>query len=263
LPSRAADRALLEEAVRAAGALALTYYGAALRVWDKSHNHPVSEADLAVNALLHERLAQERPAYGWLSEETADDPAARDRASVWVVDPIDGTRAFIKTRPAWCISVALVEAGASVLGAVFNPVTQEFFFAEEGGGAHLNGAPISASSTAALEDCAMLGDAQMFGHPAWARPWPAMRVESRNAVAYRLALVAAGRFDAALALSSKADWDLAAGALILAEAGGVASDHAGKPFVFAGETPQQPSVAAAGPHLHPLIIERTRHIRLP
>lgn len=249
--------------MRAAGALALTYYGAALRIWDKSPNHPVSEADLAVNALLHERLAQERPAYGWLSEETADDPAARDRARVWVVDPIDGTRAFIKTKPAWCVSVALVEAGASVLGAVFNPVTEEFFFAEAGAGAHLNGAPIATSPTAALEDCAMLGDAQMFAHPAWVRPWPAMRVESRNAIAYRLALVAAGRFDAALALSAKSDWDLAAGALILSEAGGVASDHEGRPFAFAGQTPQQPSVAAAGPHLHPLIIERTRHIRLP
>lgn len=263
MPSRAADRALLEDAVRAAGALALRYYGAAPKVWDKSPNHPVSEADIAVNALLHERLAQERPAYGWLSEETLDDPGARDRACVWVVDPIDGTRAFIKTKPAWCVSVALVERGASVLGAVFNPVTGEFFAAEAGAGATLNGAPIAASPTAALEDCAMLGDAQMFRHPAWARPWPAMRVESRNAIAYRLALVAAGRFDAALALSAKADWDLAAGALILAEAGGVASDHQGRPFAFAGAAPQQPSVAAAGPHLHPLIIERTRDIRLP
>ncbi len=263
MPSRAADRALLADAVRAAGALALRYYGAAPKVWDKSPNHPVSEADIAVNALLHERLAQERPAYGWLSEETLDDPGARDRACVWVVDPIDGTRAFIRTKPAWCVSVALVERGASVLGAVFNPVTGEFFAAEAGAGATLNGAPIAASPTAALEDCAMLGDAQMFRHPAWARPWPAMRVESRNAIAYRLALVAAGRFDAALALSAKADWDLAAGALILAEAGGVASDHQGRPFAFAGAAPQQPSVAAAGPHLHPLIIERTRLIRLP
>lgn len=109
----------------------------------------------------------------------------------------------------------------------------------------------------------MLGDAKMFVHPAWPRPWPAMRVESRNSVAYRMALVAAGVFDAALALSPKNEWDLAAADLICREAGATAVDHLGRPFGYNRPVPRAPSVVCAAPALAPLILERVRHIELP
>src|SRR3954454_7894615 len=131
------DAALLTETVREAGALALSLFRTELRNWTKGASSPVSEADIAVNDLLERRLRSATPGYGWLSEESADDEARLGKRLVWIVDPIDGTRAYLAHREDWCVSVALVEDTAPVLAAVFAPVSDEFFFAVRGQGATL------------------------------------------------------------------------------------------------------------------------------
>ncbi len=262
-PSREADRKLMVEAVREAGALALGYYRTDLKKWMKSGDSVVTEADIAVNDLLHARLAASRPDYGWLSEETEDDPARLARARVWVVDPIDGTRAFAKGKPHFVHSVALVEDGVPVLGVLFNPATDEFFEAAAGGGATLNGVPIAVGDRAEIEGCRMAAHGPMFKHPAWPEPWPDMEIIERNSVAYRIALVACNAADAALALNAKNDWDLAAADLVLHEAGGRLTSHDGKRLVYNRELPRHRSLIAAGPRLYEALYARVGKLALP
>src|SRR5258708_38755908 len=126
------DQALLIAAVREAGGSALQHYRTEMKTWEKHGGTPVSDADIAVNQHLHRRLGQARPDYGWLSEETEDDPKRLARRRVWVVDPIDGTKAFVAGTPHFCHSVALVEDGRPVLAALFNPAVDEFYEAAPG-----------------------------------------------------------------------------------------------------------------------------------
>ncbi len=263
LPTRAEDRDLMVDAVREAGALALTFYQTELKKWMKVGDSIVTEADIAVNDLLEKRLAATRPDYGWLSEETEDDPSRLKRSRVWVVDPIDGTRAFAKGKPHFVLSVALVEDGAPVMGVLFNPATDEFFEAMLGQGATLNGAAIAVTDRAEIEGCRMAAHGAMFKHPAWPEPWPEMEIIERNSIAYRIALVACGAADAALALTAKNDWDLAAADLILREAGGRFTTHDGKPFVYNRELPRHRSLIAAGPRLYEALFRRVTQLALP
>ncbi|HMM13306.1 MAG TPA: 3'(2'),5'-bisphosphate nucleotidase CysQ [Parvibaculum sp.] len=250
-------------AVREAGILALGFYRTDLKKWIKGGDSIVTEADIAVNELLQKKLAVERPDYGWLSEETEDDHLRLTRSRVWVVDPIDGTRAFAKGKPHFVISVALVENGAPVLGALFNPATDEFFEASAGGGARLNGASIHVTDRASIAGCRMASHLTLFRHPAWKEPWPEMEMIERNSVAYRIALVACGAADAAMALSAKNDWDLAAADLIVREAGGRMTSHDGRPLVYNRELPRHRSLIAAGPRLHEALSARVGGLTLP
>jgi myo-inositol-1(or 4)-monophosphatase len=258
----AADLALALEAAREAGALAMRYFGGPLDVRQKSPNNPVSEADLAVDALLKERLIGARSDYGWLSEETEDDQSRLSAERVWVVDPIDGTRAFIAAKPHFTICIGLLDKGQAVLGVVFNPATGEMFEASLGQGARLNGAPIAPSLQDSVQGCAMLGDKAMFNHPAWPQKWPVMEISQRNSIAYRMCLVACGQFDAAIALSAKNDWDLAAAHVIVSEAGGLATTHLGEEFAYDHAIPRQKSLVVASKPLHPLLIRRVNHVAL-
>ncbi len=261
----AADLALMETAVREAGAIARQYFGGHYRHWDKGKGNPVTEADIRIDRFLHDRLSQARRAYGWLSEETEDDPSRLDRESVFVVDPIDGTIGFLKGRPQFTICAGLVRGGESVAGVVFNPVTGECFTAVTGGGACLNGARIAASTQETVEGCRMLGSKSLFANPGWSRPpnrpWPAMHIETRSSLAYRVALVAAGQFDAVLALSAKRDWDLAAADIILREAGGRITAQDGRPLRYNRAESTQPSVVCANPVLHARLLERLQHLQ--
>jgi myo-inositol-1(or 4)-monophosphatase len=267
LPAPEADLGLLEQAVREAGAIARKFYRGSYRKWDKGKGQPVTECDLAVDEFLSQRLRAARPSYGWLSEETEDDPQRLAASFVWVVDPIDGTVAFLKGRPYFTICAAVVADGRPVAGAVYNPITGECFSAISGAGATLNGKRVHASTRTELEGCRMLGPKTTFDQPSAAIapsvPWPPMHVETRNSVAYRLALVACGAFDATVALSAKHDWDLAAADLIVQEAGGRATTHTGQLFRYNAATPLQPSVVAAGPALHAQLIARVHNINLP
>jgi myo-inositol-1(or 4)-monophosphatase len=263
----AADLLLLEQSVREAGKIARSFFGGSYQRWDKGKGNPVTEADLAVDRFLGEQLRAARPGYGWLSEETDDDLARLKTQSVFVVDPIDGTVAFMKGRPHFTICAGVVCDGLPVAGAVYNPITEECFTAHLGGGAFLNGARLTVTDRCNVENCRMLADKPMFSHPAWNTapnvPWPPMEIETRNSIAYRMALVAAGQFDAMLALSAKHDWDLAAADIIVSEAGGVVTTHAGKRLRYNQEKTLQTSVVAAGPELHKLLLARISHLDLP
>src|SRR6266436_402207 len=151
----AADHALLVAAVREAGALAMRHFRTDVKVWEKQDGTPVSDADIAVNMHIQRRLSEARPHYGWLSEETESDPARLACRSVWVVDPIDGTRAFLQGVPHFCHAVALVEDGRPVAAALYNPAVDEFYEAVAGQGARLNGRPIQVSDRREIHGCRM------------------------------------------------------------------------------------------------------------
>jgi myo-inositol-1(or 4)-monophosphatase len=259
-PSAEADLELIRAAALEGGRLALEARAEGLKVWSKPGGSPVSDADLAVDTLLKLRLKGARPNYGWLSEETADDEARLGLRRLFVVDPIDGTVAYIKHKPWFTVCIAVVEDGRPTVAVVHAPELGETYEATLGGGARLNGAPIAPSDRTALDGAAMLGDARMFADPRWPEPWPPMRVESRNSIAYRMALVASGAFDAALALTPKNDWDLAAADLIAREAGAFVADHHGRPFVYNQPAPEQRSLLCAAPGLGELILQRVGHI---
>jgi len=256
----AADLPLILEAAREAGRLASDLRDQGLSIDFKPGDSPVTNADLAADALLKSRLRSARPDYGWLSEETADDPARLASRRLFVVDPIDGTRAFAKGDPWWTVCVAVVEGSRPIAGVVFAPQLDEVYVAAHGAGATLNGAPIRVSDACAIEGCGMIGDARLFRSARWTDPWPAMRVEQRNSTAYRICLVASGAADAAMTFGAKHDWDLAAADLIASEAGAYVGDHAGAPFAYNRAIPAQPSLVCAAPGLAPLILERVRHI---
>ena len=268
MPVPDGDFVLLKEAVRDAGALAMRYFGTDLRKWSKdADNSPVTEADIAVNDLLQARLTSARPEYGWLSEETEDDAIRLSRRLTFIVDPIDGTRTFARGQPHFVVSVALVADGRPVIAALFNPATDEFFDAAIGGGARLNGRSIHVSNRSEIEGCRIAAFAPMFKHPGWSRagipPWPEMDILERNSVAYRIALVACGMADAALALNGKSDWDLAAADLIVTEARGCMTTHDGRPFTYNRESTRHRSLLVAGPALHDAMLARLGAIRLP
>ncbi len=245
-----ADHSLLNGAVREAGALALDYFRKGARSWEKEKGHPVTEADLAVNDLLHERLAGSRPGYGWLSEETADNPERLSKKHVWIVDPIDGTRAFMKGLPEFSVCAALVEDGKPVLGAVFNPASDEFFEARLGQGTLLNGKRVVIRAGARLKDAHFLTSERTFKRRDWPRPQQSFRRTWMSSIAYRMAIVASGRFDVAISLAPKSDWDIAAADLIMTEAGALCTDREGKGFTYNQPVPRQNSVVGAAPALH-------------
>jgi len=253
-------RNLADLAAREAGVLALEHYAEDIEAWQKGDKTPVTKTDLAIDKLLRERLTSARPDYGWLSEETHDDLTRLEKRDVWIVDPLDGTRAFVKGKPEWVIAIAAVRHGHPIAAVIFNPVTDELFDAAEGEGARLNGKPIHASTRVELEGCRMLAYADMLTRPEWPQPWPDLHVEQRNAVAYRLALVAKGEFDAVLTLNLKSEWDIAAGALIAREAGALVTNHQGGPLTFNHPEGHGHNIVCAGPALHKALLERVSFI---
>jgi myo-inositol-1(or 4)-monophosphatase len=195
-------------------------------------------------------LRRARPDYGWLSEESLDDPARLGAHRVFVVDPIDGTVAFMKGRPHFTICAALIEDMRPIAGVVFNPATDECFTARLGGGAFLNGATIHVGHGGKIAGCRLLGNSHIFVD------WPPVHVENFSSIAYRVVLVAAGRFDAMVSLTSKRDWDLAAADIILTEAGGTLVDADNHPLSYNHASALQGATIAAGPELiQPLLAE--------
>ena len=263
MSAREADRALLLEAVREAGAVAMRFFRGAVRQWDKNPGDPVSEADHAVNDHLKARLHDARPDYGWLSEETPDDSDRLARPMVWCVDPIDGTKAFLKGDPEFTVCAALLQAGRPILAAVYNPASDEFFEASAGGGARLNGAAIRVSETASMEHAHLLAGRRMFERAGLAGPPPGATFRFINSIAYRLALVAAGRFDSCVSLNGKSDWDNAAADLIVAEAGGLVTTARGAPFTYNAAHTRHGSVVASAPALHGEVLAMLDRIHPP
>ncbi|RED37538.1 3'(2'),5'-bisphosphate nucleotidase [Rhodopseudomonas thermotolerans] len=250
------DAALLADTVREAGALALSMFRTELRTWTKGASSPVSEADIAVDQLIRRRLQEATPRYGWLSEESADDLVRLDREQVWIVDPIDGTRAYLAGREDWCVSVALVAAARPVLAAVFAPASGEFFFAVRGAGASLNGAALRASGGAALEGAKVAGPKPLIERlrlPAGALIMPRI-----GSLALRLCRVADRGVDVAFAGGQSRDWDLAAADLIVHEADGTLTTLAGETVVYNRPEVTHGVLVAAGRERHAHIVEHFR-----
>ncbi|RKF16266.1 3'(2'),5'-bisphosphate nucleotidase CysQ [Roseovarius spongiae] len=250
------DLPLLVAAAREAGETARRFTGASARRWDKPGGAgPVTEADLAVNEVLAARLRDARPGYGWLSEESEDGAGRLDASRVFIVDPIDGTRSFIEGSRAWAHALAVAEGGVVRAAVIYLPMMDKLYAAAEGQGATLNGTPLRASARTELEGASVLGAKPAYEPRNWRVPVPGFRRAYRPSLAYRLACVAEGRFDSMLTLRPTWEWDVAAGDLILREAGAVTSNRRGGALRFNNPVPQVDGILAANPLLHAAMLD--------
>ncbi|MFM5918037.1 MAG: 3'(2'),5'-bisphosphate nucleotidase CysQ [Novosphingobium sp.] len=247
------DRLRLEHIVREAGRLAMARWpghGHALASWDKHPDNPVSEADLEVDRFLKSELGALLPAAGWLSEETVDAPERLSADLIWLVDPIDGTKDFIRGRAGWSVSVALVSGGRPLLGILDAPARDEFWSAEAGQGAWRNGAKLNASRRTELRGARV---------PAQSLPRTdadLTAVEQPNSIALRIAMVAADEADLVATLRWGYEWDVGAAALIAREAGAAVSDALGQALAFNKRDPRAFGVLVSSPEIHPAAVER-------
>jgi myo-inositol-1(or 4)-monophosphatase len=247
----------LEAAVRKAGALALSLFRTPVKTWSKGRNSPVSEADMAVDALLKQRLTDARPDYGWLSEESVDDRSRLSARRVWIIDPIDGTRAYLSGFTDWTISAALVEDGRPILAALFAPVEDEMFLAAAGAGATCNGIPIEVHAGASLEGVRVAGPKHHLEQLLKLRP-DIVAIPKIHSLALRIARVAQGKIDIALASGNGQDWDLAAADLLVHEAQGMLTTIAGEYLTYNRPDPIHGPLLAAGRSRHRAVRDALR-----
>ena len=229
---------------REAGQVALARWRTDFHRWEKAPGNPVSEVDLEVDAMLRSRLGTLLPDAGWLSEETADDLVRLNCARVWVVDPIDGTRDYIRGRPGWCVSVTLVERGVPVIGVLDAPACTECWIAEAGRGSTRNGVPLQTSGRDVLAGARMPIDTL----PRADRDLVA--VAKPNSIALRIAMVAAGEADLIATQRWGNDWDIAAATLIAREAGACVTDAYGEALAFNKPDPCAFGIVVAAPEIH-------------
>jgi myo-inositol-1(or 4)-monophosphatase len=223
----------------------------------KAGMDPVTEADLAVNALLHKELLREGE--GWLSEESVDDLSRLQKKNVWIVDPLDGTREFVAGVPEYCISIAYAEDGRAVAGGICNPATREVFLGAIGLGVTYNGKPVKATSQAALKGATILASRSETKRGEWKRFESAdFTVRQMGSVAYKLALVAAGLADATFSLVPKHEWDVAAGAALIESGGGFFRTLDDEPLHCNREEPWIRGLVAAAPGLRTQLISVVR-----
>jgi len=255
---RADEAKLVRQVTEEAGRIALSYFARDIHTWDKSPNNPVSEADIAVDTFLRTTLMQNRTGYGWLSEETEDQPERLRCGRLWIVDPIDGTRSFLRGGENWGISVALVQDKKPIVAAFYAPVKNAFYFAERGRGVTKNGLNISVSEQSDLTKARMMGDPSAFkSKKFWPKPWPeTMHTEQANSIALRICQIADAQFDCCVTLRPKNDWDVAAADLILEEAGGLLTTGTGKRLIFNREKPLHDHIIATCPSLTDPVMER-------
>jgi len=259
LPEPEADLALLLAAAEAAGQVAERHFRGGFRVWDKPGGHgPVTEADLEIDALLRDRLGKARPGYGWLSEESAMAKAAAGENAVFVIDPIDGTRAFAEGNEGFAHALAVVRDGQPVAGVVHLPLRGLTYTATRGGGAFLNGAPIRASQYPGVEGARVLASRRHLLPEFWPAGPPQVERHFRSSIAWRICLVAEGAFDAMLTLRDAWSWDIAAASLVAREAAAVVTDASGASLHIDPSAPSSPGLVVAPLLLHRALMERLR-----
>ena len=252
------DRARFEAIVREAGRIALDAWpgdGHALDVWDKLDTSPVSAADIAVDTFLKRELKALLPAAGWLSEETADAPARLDRSLIWLVDPIDGTRDFVRGRTGWAVSVALVSASRPLIGCLYAPVRSrdqggELWHAEAGQGAWRNGERLRASTRTEL------AGARVPAKALSKEDADLVTVTQPNSIALRIAMIAADEADLVATLRWGFEWDIAAAGLIAREAGAAVTDAFGNPLNYNKRDPRAFGTLVSSPAMHRAAVER-------
>ncbi|MEO7178984.1 MAG: 3'(2'),5'-bisphosphate nucleotidase CysQ [Allosphingosinicella sp.] len=238
--------------VREAGRIAADRCGSDFKRWEKAPGNPVCDVDLEVDAFLRERLTALDPEAGWLSEETLDASDRMERKRLWVVDPIDGTRDYLRGRPGWCVSVALVEDRMPLIGVLAAPARGEHWTAQRGRGAWRDGEKLRVSGRRELAGARVPAD-QL---PEADRDLVA--VAKPNSIALRIALVAAGEADLVATLRWGFEWDIAAAALIAAEAGASVSGALGQPLAFNSASGEAFGVLVATPAIHADAVERLR-----
>ncbi len=247
------DVELLQHAVREAGAVALSYFGKLHKHWVKPDHSILTEADLAVNDYLHRTLMGARPDYGWLSEESPDDLSRTTKQMCWVLDPIDGTRSFHLGRDEWCIACALTDGENVVLGAIYQPTLDKFYFAKPGMGASCNGKTLLTTPNNTLKSARLAGNASAF------KKLEASGVSKMDMTftpqILRLCMISEGSADILVAYGPKNDWDVAAGVLLAQEAGAKVTTQSGAAMKFNQPHPKQLGMVAADPHRHALMMK--------
>lgn len=244
-----------EEAARItsqAGEVVLSFYqdAAAFKVREKTPDNPVTEADLAADSLLKEKLKGLLPAAGWLSEETGDSPERLNKELVWVVDPLDGTKEFVMGIPEFTISVALCQNGRPIVGVIFNPVTNELFAAAAGEGLTLNHQPTAVSTRSRLNGALVEASRSERKRGEFAPFEEQLEIRTMGSVAYKLARLAAGLSDATWSRGPKHEWDICAGVLLIEEGGGRCVNLDDRPFQFNQPFPKVNGIVADNGHLH-------------
>jgi myo-inositol-1(or 4)-monophosphatase len=214
----------------------------------KAGHDPVTEADRAIDAVLHQKLLREGE--GWLSEESVDDFSRLQKNQVWVVDPLDGTREFVKGIPEFCVSIGYVDHGAPVVGGIYNPATNETFIGAVDAGVLYNGKPVQASQRHSLAGASVLASRSEVKRGEWKKfASGPMQVTAMGSVAYKLARVSAGLADITFTLTPKNEWDVAAGAALVLSGGGFVSSLESTPFVANNRNPLLSGLIACGPNL--------------
>lgn len=256
------DHRLLKDIVIESGKIAIKWFKNKPRVWKKKDGTEVSEADLEVNDFLHKELKDKLPKTGWLSEETKDDYLRLNFKKTLIIDPIDGTKSFLNGKKDFSISIALIESGKPISAFIYNPANKELYEAEKNKGSWLNSKKITTTNTKVIDNCKMCAFKPMFSHPAWKRPWPKMQIKNKNSIAYRMALVSCGKFDSMMALNRKSDWDVAAGDLLISEAGGKVTDHKGNQLIYNLKDTSKKSIIGSCMGLHDKIVSRVKELDL-
>lgn len=246
---------MLEEVsriTREAGRIAASRCGSAFKQWEKVPGHPVCDVDLEVDAYLREHLGTLDPEAGWLSEETLDATDRFERRRAWVVDPIDGTRDYLRGRTGWCVSVALIEDRTPLIGVLDAPQRGEHWTAERGKGAWRNGERLQVSSRTEFSGARVPADQlpQIDSD--------LVAVAKPNSIALRIAMVAAGAADLVATLRWGFEWDIAAAALIAEEAGATVTGALGQPLTFNTITGEAFGALVATPGIHAAAAERLR-----
>ncbi len=220
-----------------------------IKVKYKSKNQPVTNADIEINNFLFDFFKKKTPNFGWLSEESLDDKSRFESNFFWCLDPIDGTRSYILGKPEYTISLALINHFKPILGIIYNPVTKEYFYAEEHKGAFCNNAQIKVNSKKNFEVCSLAisnSEMNIFKNYNF---FNIKDVKKIGSIAYKIALVAKGKIDVAISLTKKNDWDLAAADLLIKEANGKIMETNGEKIIYNTKNLKINSVMATNDHI--------------
>jgi myo-inositol-1(or 4)-monophosphatase len=250
------ELALAKKASRVAGEILRSYWKReGLKIGSKGKDNPVTAADLEADQAIKNLLRDPFPAYGWLSEETADNEDRLQCSRVWIVDPLDGTREFINGIPEFAVAIALIEDGVPVLGVTYNPIKRELYSSARGAGCFLNSQRVRVTRTRVLKRATVLASRSETARGEWQVFDKMLKVSPTGSVAYKLAMVAAGKGDASFTRSPKSEWDIASGAALVAEAGGTITDAAGHALRFNRPNVKLEGLVADNTILHAALME--------
>jgi myo-inositol-1(or 4)-monophosphatase len=250
------ELALAKKAARAAGEILRGYWRrGGLKIGSKGRDNPVTQADLEADGAIKKLLRDPFPAYGWLSEETVDNDDRLKCRRVWIVDPLDGTKEFINGIPEFAVAIALIEDGVPILGVTYNPIKREMYWSARGVGCHLNTKRVKVTRTRTLKHATVLASRSETARGEWQVFEGKMKVAPCGSVAYKLAMVAAGKADATFTRSPKSEWDIASGAALVAEAGGTITDAGGGELQFNQRNVKLGGLIADNAFLHAALVK--------